>query len=402
MLKVKDDIYSCISDNVTLAVAEVEKITPNIVKAAAANMKPHKTDVSESFTSDVFLHGPDILFEHLTAIFKSFLTHGTISNEVLCCAFLPLYKGGVKNPEKFDSYRAIAGSSQILKLFEYVILILWGDRLTSDSLQFGFKKGVGTTECSWLVSEVANYFIQRGKNVTACFLDASKAFDKCYFDKLFLKMKAKNIPSIVIRSLIYAYEEQKGWVRLCGKDSEQFRIANGTRQGSVLSPHLFSACYLDELITNLRKLDIGCHIAGVWFGACAYADDIVLLSNNRDTLQKMVNVCQQYGADHNLTFSTDPDPKKSKTKCVLFTSENRKSYPVNISLDGKQLPWVDRIEHLGHILQQNGSMEADASRARASFMAKANDIRDNLYFASPEQRVQAIQLYCCDAYGSNL
>ena len=103
--------------------------------------------------------------------------------------------------------------------------------------------------------------------------------------------------------------------------SKQFRIANGTRQGSVLSPHLFSACYLDELITNLRKLDIGCHIAGVWFGACAYADDIVLLSNNRDTLQKMVNVCQQYGADHNLTFSTDPDPKKSKTKCVLFTSE---------------------------------------------------------------------------------
>ena len=74
MLKVKDDIYSCISDNVTLAVAEVEKITPNIVKAAAAKMKPHKTDVSESFTSDVFLHGPDILFEHLTAIFKSFLT----------------------------------------------------------------------------------------------------------------------------------------------------------------------------------------------------------------------------------------------------------------------------------------------------------------------------------------
>ena len=31
----------------------------------------------------------------------------------------------------------------------------------------------------------------------------------------------------------------------------------------VLSPYLFSAAYLDELITKLRKLDIGCHIAGV-------------------------------------------------------------------------------------------------------------------------------------------
>ena len=31
-----------------------------------------------------------------------------------------------------------------------------------------------------------------------------------------------------------------------------------------------------------------------------------------------------------------------------------------------------------------------------------DDIRDNLYFASPEQRVKAIQLYCCDGFGSML
>ena len=35
-------------------------------------------------------------------------------------------------------------------------------------------------------------------------------------------------------------------------------------------------------------------------------------------------------------------------------------------------------------------------------MTKASDIRDNLYFADPMQRVQAIQLYCCDGYGSML
>ena len=75
---------------------------------------------------------------------------------------------------------------------------------------------------------------------------------------------------------------------------------------------------------------------------------------------------------------------------------------MKVVLDNKDLPWVDRVEHLGHILQQNGSMEADGSRARASFMSHANDIRDNLYFATPEQRVKAIQLYCCDGYGTML
>ena len=59
-------------------------------------------------------------------------------------------------------------------------------------------------------------FIQRGENVSACFLDCSKAFDKCLFSKLFLKMQTKGIPTIVIRALTFAYEEQEAWVRLIG------------------------------------------------------------------------------------------------------------------------------------------------------------------------------------------
>ena len=190
-------------------------------------------------------------------------------------------------------------------------------------------------------------------------------------------------------------------MRLSGKDSDQFSITNGTRQGSVLSPHLFSACYLDELLVKLRKLGIGCHVAGVWFGACLYADDVCLLANSRDVLQRMVKVCESYGAEHNLIFSTDPDPKKSKTKCMFFTRKSQNSivYPTPVKLDGENLPWVERADHLGHVLHQSGSLLADGVRARASFMSKASDIRDNLYFADPRQRVQAIQLYCCDGYG---
>ena len=35
-------------------------------------------------------------------------------------------------------------------------------------------------------------------------------------------------------------------------------------------------------------------------------------------------------------------------------------------------------------------------------MSRASDMRDHLFFAHPEQRIQAIQLYCCDGYGSML
>ena len=137
----------------------------------------------------------------------------------------------------------------------------------------------------------------------------SKAFDKCLFDKLFEKLIAKGLPSVVVRVLIYVYEQQQGWVRLGGKNSSLFRITNGTRQGSVLSPVLFSV-YLDDLLITLRQLQLGCHIGGWWFGAVGYADDLMLMAPNREVLQAMLKVCQQYSKEHNLVFSTDPVPSK--------------------------------------------------------------------------------------------
>ena len=127
---------------------EVNKVTGAAVKEACSRMKPGKADVTGSFTSDILLNGPDSLFDCLAGIFRSFLVHGDVTLELLSCAFLPLFKGGLKNPHTSDSYRAIAGSSQILKLFDYVILLLWGDLLGSDSLQFGFKKNTSISECS--------------------------------------------------------------------------------------------------------------------------------------------------------------------------------------------------------------------------------------------------------------
>ena len=401
MLSITQGIDRYIRNNIDSSVLEVNKITGKVVADAAAMMKAGKSDVSGSYTSDVFKHAPLSLFDHLSSVFRSFVMHGTISKQILCCAFLPLFKGGTKDPSKFDSYRAIAGASQLLKLFEYTVLILWGDKLTSDSLQFGFKKSVSTTHCSWLVTEVANYYVQRGGRVHACFLDCSKAFDKVLFNKLFLKMLAKGVPPVVVRVLIYAYQEQKGWVRLGKHKSEEFDITNGTRQGSVLSPFLFAACYLDDLLVQLRQSELGCYVAGVWVGCTAYADDLALLAPNREVLQKMVTICENYGKEHNLVFSTDPNPAKSKTKCILFCGSNtRVKYPNPVVLDNKNLPWVQKVDHLGHVLQQNLSNKADCIRARASFMNRASDLRDNLYFASSELKMKAINLNCCDAYGA--
>ena len=119
---IKSKINEVISPD---SVHEVNKVTKDCVKKACTRMWPGKSDVTGSYTSDLLLHGPDILFEYLACIFQSFLVHGSVTLELLSCAFIPLFKGGLKNPNLCDSYRAIAGSSQILKLLDNVITLFF-------------------------------------------------------------------------------------------------------------------------------------------------------------------------------------------------------------------------------------------------------------------------------------
>ena len=107
----------------------------------------------------------------------------------------------------------------------------------------------------------------------------------------------------------------------------------------------------------------------------------------------MSNVIQEYGAEHNLAFTT------SKTKCIIFSGNKRVQEPPPIMLNGKALPFVRKVDHLGHVLHQSMSMENDSIRAKNSFKRRANDIRDQLHFCSPQQKMTAINLYCTDAYG---
>ena len=100
------------------------------------------------------------------------------------------------------------------------------------------------------------------------------AFDLCKFSTLFRKIEPK-LPAVVTRVLVYAYEEQYAWVRWGSSKSTEFRIVNGTRQGSVLSPALFTV-YVQELLDRLQALGAGCHIGTTFLGAVAWADGFLL------------------------------------------------------------------------------------------------------------------------------
>ena len=60
-------ISNLIHDNCPSCLIEANKVVANVVEAAAANIKDESKEDSGGYISDVSLHAPDIMFDHLAA-----------------------------------------------------------------------------------------------------------------------------------------------------------------------------------------------------------------------------------------------------------------------------------------------------------------------------------------------
>ena len=132
---------------------------------------------------------------------------------------------------------------------------------------------------------------------------------------------------------------------LYDKLANLFKAFNGTRQGLFyLSPILFTV-YMDGLLIKLRESGFGCYIGDLFLGAVAYCDDFLLLSPTRNGLQNLLHICEKYAEEHNISFSTNPDPFKSKSKCIFFScGRNRTSSEVVLNYE--KLPWVSQVDQI--------------------------------------------------------
>ena len=96
----------------------------------------------------------------------------------------------------------------------------------------------------------------------SCFLDASKAFDKVHYGKLFNLMLKRSVPSVIVRFILDGYTRHRMCAQWERHTSRTFHVCNGVKQGAVISPILF-AVYYDELIAKLASSGYGCRILSI-------------------------------------------------------------------------------------------------------------------------------------------
>ena len=200
------------------------------------------------------------------------------------------------------------------------------------------------------------------------------------------------MPPIFVRLIVTWYCEQRACVRWGSTLSPKFNVSNGVRQGGILSP-LFFNLYMDRLSVTLSETKVGCALGKTMVNHLAYADDLVILSPSVKGLQKLLNICSEYGEEHDIMFN------HTKTECMYFPVKGRALINIpKVFLNAHLLRWVTKYKYLGILLTDDLSDDCNMLRQRGICYARSNSLIRNFSLCSPNVKVKLFKAFCCIMY----
>ena len=290
--------------------------------------------------------------------------------EFLCGTIIPIVKDTCGDCTITSINRPITLGPVFLQIFENALLKKFGHYLTSDDLQFAYKKAHSTAHAHFVLKACVDYYTSNGSNVLVTFLDCSKAFDTISHYGIFLKLMDRGVPIFFLKLIMYWYLNMKSRVHWEAEFSDYFDVLTGIKQGGVLSPRIFTL-YVDCLIRRLRKAGIGCYLFSFFVACLMYADDLCLIAPSRGAMQQLLAICEVFCNEFCLSFNV------KKSKALLFGK-----YDTNLisplKLNDEELDFVDSWKYLGCTIVSGGKFSFSTTSELAAFYASSNSVLRSL------------------------
>ena len=149
------------------------------------------------------------------------------------------------------------------------------------------------------------------------FLDCKKAFDSVWHEGLFFKLKKIGIRGKTLGLIKDIYKKTNCVVKSGNVITSFFDYTKGVRQGCPLSPILFNI-YVNDLFENMNNDNDGDifleeHKANILM----YADDLIILSESKEGLQKQIGKLENYCTKWRLQIN------EKKTKVMILNRGNK-------------------------------------------------------------------------------
>ena len=136
----------------------------------------------------------------------------------------------------------------------------------------------------------------------------------------------------------------KSCVRINGISTDFFDVKCGLKQGCLLSPLVFNL-YINDLIHEMKQLNVGEETDDEKMCVLMYADDVILIANNAEELQSLLNCLALWCERNCLKINKDKSkilhfrrPTSQRSNFVFFCGDIHLDFTLYTSI---QVPWFD-------------------------------------------------------------
>ena len=200
---------------------------------------------------------------------------GSFPGELNKSTFIALAK--VNRTIKCEKHRTIRLMSYVTKLLLRIVINGIRGRSLHEIApeQYGFMPDKGTGNAICVLRMNVERSMEKQKDVYACFVDYSNAFDTVKHKLLVDLLQPLDVDQAELRLLISLYWNQTAAVRCDDDISARTRIKQGVRQGVWLLPILFTL-YTEMIMRELWDME-GFKIGGTIVNNLRYANDTVIV-----------------------------------------------------------------------------------------------------------------------------
>jgi len=285
------------------------------------------------------------IFRPLTYIINLSILNGVFPDSLKVAKVIPVFKAG----SKFlcNNYRPISILPVLSKIFEKCIYNQIIFHLSVENIlvpnQYGFRKGLTTTDCLVDLLEEITSALDNSQFVISIFLDLTKAFDTVNHSILLNKLSyygLKDKANLWFKSYL-SNRKQKVFVN--GVFSNLNAINTGVPQGSILGPLLFLV-YINDFV-NVTN----------FFSIRLFADDTSLTASN-DNLDTLIsNINSELPRVFDWLCANKLTLNLTKTKYIIFQPKQRLNYNINLPLilNNQYLDNSSSVTYLGVIIDSH-------------------------------------------------
>ena len=323
------------------------------VRLAMAVMKGGKAPGIDGIDTEMLRALGDFGIETITELCNMMYQNTHIPEDLRTSMFILLPKK--PNAVECSDHRTISLMCHVLKILLTIILRRIKDKINAEvgEEQAGFRNNSGTREAIFNLKILVERHLEVQKDVFACFIDYSKAFDSVIHEKLLETLKTIDVDDNDIALIAKLYWTQKTKIRHKNLISDPVKIEKGVRQGCVLSPCLFNL-YTEHIFRELEQIP-GLNVGGRIINNLRYADDTVLLATNERDLQKLVDKTKTISQEFGLKINAQ------KTKVMVFSRSHPKPQAL-ITIDGRSVEQVQTFIYLGQMISDDGRSIKEVKR----------------------------------------